>query len=197
MRMAKLSRLAGGRAPKGRRGSHAHGNNTGRIHGQYERVGKRGEVTLVHGKPLRPCGPPPLQGGGVLPPDGQTLCLIDFKSVAAYQRGSMKPFFPLIFYCPNKTAIMAAARETKGALRPRKANRGGYAPVGVSPLRPFGAEKDFRHGQNPIFDFGKRIRKRAEQVRAKRPEQIPYAGHWQFGRTFQKRNQKHLLVKQA
>ena len=159
-----------------------------------------------------------LQGGGVLPPDGQTLCLIDFKSVAAYQRGSMKPFFPLIFYCPNKTAIMAAARETKGALRPRKANktaimaaaretkgalrprkanRGGYAPVGVSPLRPFGAEKDFRHGPNPIFDFGKRIRKRAEQIRAKRPEQILYAGHRQFGRTFQKRNQKHPLVKQA
>ena len=61
----ELSRLAGGRAPKGRRGSHAHGNNTGRIHGQHKRVGKRGEVTLLHGKPLQPCGPPPLQGGGV------------------------------------------------------------------------------------------------------------------------------------
>ena len=33
MRMPKLSRLAGGRAPKGRRGSYAHGNNTGRICG--------------------------------------------------------------------------------------------------------------------------------------------------------------------
>ena len=65
MRMAKLSRLAGGRAPEGRRGSHAYENNTGHIHGQHKRVGKRGEVTLVHGKPLRPCGPPPLQGGRV------------------------------------------------------------------------------------------------------------------------------------
>ena len=100
MRRPRLSRPAGGRAPKGRRGSHAHGNNTGRIHGQHKRVGKRGEVTLVHGKPLRPCGPPPLQGGGVLPPDGQTLCLLDFKSVAAYQRGSMKTFFPTNFLLP-------------------------------------------------------------------------------------------------
>ena len=75
MRMAKLSRLAGGRAPKGAEGD-AHGNNTGCIHGQHKRVEKRGEVTLVHGKPLRPCGPPPLQGGGVLPSNGQTLCSI-------------------------------------------------------------------------------------------------------------------------
>ena len=74
MRMPKLSRLAGGRAPKGRRRSHAHGNILGGIPGQHKRVGKKGKVTLVHGKPLRPFGPPPLQGGGVLPPDGQTLC---------------------------------------------------------------------------------------------------------------------------
>ena len=90
MRRPRLFRLAGGRAPKGRRGSHAHGNNTGRIHGQHKRVGKRGKSLLCMGNPS-------LQGGGVLPPDGQTLCLIYFKSVAAYQRGSMKPFFPTEF----------------------------------------------------------------------------------------------------
>ena len=56
MRMAKLSRLAEGRVPKGRRGAHAHGNNTGRIHGQHKRVGKRGEVTLVMGTPSAPAG---------------------------------------------------------------------------------------------------------------------------------------------
>ena len=31
---------------------------------------KERKVTFVHGNPLRPCGPPPLQGGGVLSPDG-------------------------------------------------------------------------------------------------------------------------------
>ena len=59
----------------------------------------------------------------------------------------------------NKTAIMAAARETKGSLRPRKANRRGvttphgeqkgrYTPVEVSPLRPFGARPPARRGSS-------------------------------------------------
>ena len=51
----------------------AHGNNTGRIHGQHKRVGKRGKVILVHGKPLRPFGSPPLQGGGVYLRTGRAM----------------------------------------------------------------------------------------------------------------------------
>ena len=61
MRMPKLSRLAGGRAPKGRRGSHAHRNTTPDA-SMDKTSRKKGKITLVHGKPLRPYGPPPLQG---------------------------------------------------------------------------------------------------------------------------------------
>ena len=43
----------------------------------------------------------------------------------------------------NKTAIMAAARETKGALRPRKANRGGVRPRGCEPPPPLRGGKRF------------------------------------------------------
>ena len=53
-----------GTSPEGAEGvSRPQEHNTGRIYGQNgsEKV----KITLVHGKPLRPYGPPPLQGGGV------------------------------------------------------------------------------------------------------------------------------------
>ena len=40
---------------------------------------KERKVTHVHGKPLRPFGPTPLQSGGVLTLDGQTLCCDGFQ----------------------------------------------------------------------------------------------------------------------
>ena len=58
----------------------------------------------------------------------------------------------------NKTAIMAATRETKGSLRPRKGNKralwppqgkqkGRYAPVGVRPPPPLRGSSPCEAGQ--------------------------------------------------
>ena len=80
MRMARLSRLARGRAPKGRRGLTPTGTTPDVSTDNINESEKERKVTLAHGNPLRPCGPPPLQGGGVLPPDGQTLCCGGFQT---------------------------------------------------------------------------------------------------------------------
>ena len=72
MRMPKLSRLAGGRAPKGRRESHAHVNNHGRIHGQHKRVGKRGKSLMCMGYPSGPSGTSPARRRS-FPADGQAM----------------------------------------------------------------------------------------------------------------------------
>ena len=80
-------RLAGGRAPKGRRGSHPHVNTPPEASPDYiNGLEKERKVTLVHRKPLRFCGPPPLQGGGVLPSDGQTLCCAGFLFLPQQQQ---------------------------------------------------------------------------------------------------------------
>ena len=57
----ELSRLAGERAPKERRGSHAYGNNPERIHGQHKWVGKGKKKLLTCMTSLRPFGPPPYE----------------------------------------------------------------------------------------------------------------------------------------
>ena len=103
MRMPKLSRLAGGRAPKGRRGSHAHGNNTGRIHGQHKRVRKSGKSLLCMGNPSGPAGHLPCKAEEFYLRTNKLFAAIDFKSVVAYQRGSMKTFFPTEFRLRRET----------------------------------------------------------------------------------------------
>ena len=94
MRMAKLSRLAGGRAPKGRREAHAHGNTPEASPDNINESEKERKVTLVHGNPLRPYGPPPLQGGGVLSPDGQTLCCDGFQICRSISAGKHENVLP-------------------------------------------------------------------------------------------------------
>ena len=99
MRTARLSRLAGGRAPKGRRGLTSTGTtpdaSTDNINGS-----EKGRKSLTCMGP-RPFGPSPLQGGGVLPLDGQTLCRDGFQICRNISAGSMK-LFPTIFYCSGK-----------------------------------------------------------------------------------------------
>ena len=103
MAMKNCPASQGDEPQRGGGGAHAHGNNTGRIHGRHKRVGKKGEKSLLcMGNPSGPAGHLPCKAEEFCLRTDKLFAAIDFKSVAAYQRGSMKPFFPTKFLLPKE-----------------------------------------------------------------------------------------------
>ena len=84
------------------RGSHTHGNNTGCIHRQHKRDGKREKSLLCMGNPSGPAGHLPYKAEEFCLRTDKLFVAMDLKSVAAYQRGSMKLFFPTEFRLSRK-----------------------------------------------------------------------------------------------
>ena len=99
MRMPKLSHLAGGRAPKGLRGSHTHVAIMAvlfPLRGRNNPFVYLTDATWV-GNPSGPTGHLPYKAEEFCLQTDKLITAMDYKSVVAYQRGSMKLFFSTEF----------------------------------------------------------------------------------------------------
>ena len=102
MRMAKLSPSQGDEPRRGGGGLTPTGTTPDASMDNINGSEKGEKSLLCMGNPSGPSGHLPCKAEEFCLRTDKLFAAIDFKSVAAYQRGSMKPFSPLNFYCAQK-----------------------------------------------------------------------------------------------